>query len=163
MPDQNSLTFPDSKKILKFPDFPEENIFLWLSLIFPDAGNLVLGELGIWLKYPMISFLDIELCTWSLKRNYFIIAGANPWPTSGCASCTTAPPQVPNSQQATITVNTNTPAITGTVARYTCLPCFIGTPVKVCINGQWTPSTNTGSQACTGTKIYIWWKNTDCG
>ncbi len=28
-PDQNSLTFPDSRqKILKFPDFPEGNIFL---------------------------------------------------------------------------------------------------------------------------------------
>ncbi len=34
-PDQNSpLTFPDSlQKILKFPDFPEGNIFPWFSLM----------------------------------------------------------------------------------------------------------------------------------
>ncbi len=40
-PDQNSLTFPDSRlEILKFPDFPEGNIFPWLSLM---VGTLKVG------------------------------------------------------------------------------------------------------------------------
>ena len=48
-PDQNSLTFTDSRlaKILKFPDFPEGNIFPWSSLIFPHAGNPVMSTKNI--------------------------------------------------------------------------------------------------------------------
>ncbi len=42
VPDQNSLTFPDSQQIiLKFPDFPEESIFPWFSLM--------VGTLLVWL------------------------------------------------------------------------------------------------------------------